>query len=403
VKKGGVWVSGIGCLCAAGTDVERATDALFGPRLLPAAPRRFESAYGGSYPAYELAPACADLLVARPSGGGPLLSRTAQMAVAAARQALADAGYEPAALRGRRVGVCVGTTVGNSTNFEDFHKASRSADPALDPVWQYLRGNPAAVLAREFGWDGPCMTVSNACAAGGDAIAQATEWLRQDVCDLALAGGADELSRITYLGFIALLITDKEPCRPFDASRAGLNLGEGAAMLLLQRPGVRGLVPRRWRGQVLGYGSASDAHHVTAPHPEGRGLRVAIREALDDADLASSDLAFVKAHGTGTVDNERVESRVLNELLPGIPYFSVKGAIGHTLGAAGAIEAALTLACLERGRIPASAGFLEASAEVAMGPQRVTCDSQRGAALAQSLAFGGSNTVLALARADYGG
>ena len=383
--------------------MESATAALFGPRLLPTPPRRLRSDYGGSYPAFELPATCTALLTPRPDAALPALSRTAQMALAAARQALADAGYEPAALRGRRIGVCVGTTVGNSTNFEDFHRESRLTDPPLDPVWQYRRGNPASVIAREFGWDGPCMTVSNACAAGGDAIAQATEWLRQGACDLALAGGADELSRITYLGFIALLISDREPCRPFDAQRAGLNLGEGAAMLLLQRPDDRHLVPRRWRGQVLGYGTASDAHHVTAPHPEGRGLRVAIQTALDDAGLARNDLAFVKAHGTGTVDNERVESQVLGDLLPGVPFFSVKGMIGHTLGASGAIEAALALACLERGRIPASAGFCEASPGVLAGPQSVAGDTQRGTALAQSLAFGGTNTVLALARADYGG
>jgi 3-oxoacyl-(acyl-carrier-protein) synthase len=392
----------MGALCAAGADLESATDALFGARRLPAPPRRFASAYGADYPAFELPAACTALLTPRPNPHLPALSRTAQMVLAATRQALADAGYDPAALRGRRVGVCVGTTVGNSTNFEDFHKQSRSAEPALDPVWQYRRGNPASVLAREFGWDGPCMTVSNACAAGGDAIAQATEWLRQGACDLALAGGADELSRITYLGFIALLITDREPCRPFDASRAGLNLGEGAAMLVLQRPDLHGLVPRRWRGQVLGYGNASDAYHVTAPHPEGRGLRVAIQTALADARLTPGDLAFVKAHGTGTVDNERVESQVLGELLPDVPYFSVKGQIGHTLGASGALEAALALTCLERGRIPASAGFREAAPGAGAGPQRGASTTPRGAALAQSLAFGGTNTVLALARADYG-
>jgi 3-oxoacyl-(acyl-carrier-protein) synthase len=402
VKKGAIWVSGIGCLCAAGADVESATDALFGPRLLPAPPRRFASAYAGSYPVFELPAACEALLTSRPAAGEPALSRTAQMALAAARQTLADAGYEPGALRGCRVGVCIGTTVGNSTNFEDFHRDSRDGVPPLDPVWQYRRGNPASVLAREFGWDGPCMTVSNACAAGGDAIAHASEWLREGVCDVALAGGADELSRITYLGFISLLIADREPCRPFDVSRAGLNLGEGAAMVLLQRADGHGPAPRRWRGQVLGHGSASDAHHVTAPHPEGRGLRVAIREALADAGLTGADLAFVKAHGTGTVDNERVESQVLGELLPGIPYFSVKGMIGHTLGAAGALEAALALTCLERGRIPASAGFTAASPGAAAGPQRAAGDLDRGAALAQSLAFGGTNTVLALARADYG-
>ena len=403
MKQGGVLVSGIGCLCAAGPDVERATDALFGPRLLPAPPRRFTSAYGGDYPVFELPAAYDALLDATPATAGPARSRTAQMALAAARQAIADAGYDPAALRSQRVGVCVGTTVGNSTNFEEFYRNSRDTDPPLAPVWQYRRGNPAALIAREFGWDGPCMTVSNACAAGGDAIAYATEWLRQGACDLALAGGADELSRITYLGFIALLITDREPCRPFDATRAGLNLGEGAAMLLLQRPDGHGPSPRRWRGQVLGYGTASDAHHVTAPHPEGRGLRAALGEALGNAGLTPADIAFVKAHGTGTLDNERVESGVLGDLLPGIPYFSVKGMIGHTLGAAGAIEAALTLACLERGRIPASAGFREASPAGAVGPQSVATDLRPGAALAQSLAFGGSNTVLALARADHGG
>jgi len=322
----------------------------------------------------------------------PLRLRTSGLLAAAALEALADAGLTVEDFKGIRVGVCIGTTVGCAMNDEAFCREMRAGGhPDLEPMERILRSNPAEAMARSLGLRGPRQTVVNACSSGTDAIGLGASWIRAGLCDVVLAGGADELSRITYNGFISLKITSEEACRPFDRDRTGLNLGEGAALLVLESPGFR---ERRARGFVLGYGSACDAHHPTAPHPDGAGLRRAMAEAMKGL---GAPWAFVNAHGTATPDNDRVEALVLSDLLPGVPFLSTKGYTGHTLGAAGAIEAAFTLACLEQGRIPASAGF--ENADPGMGgaqPVREATSFSGAVALSQSLAFGGNNAVLAL-------
>jgi 3-oxoacyl-[acyl-carrier-protein] synthase-1/3-oxoacyl-[acyl-carrier-protein] synthase II len=322
---------------------------------------------------------------------------TTRFALAATRQALADAGWDPGALARQRVGVCLGTTVGSALNIEDFYREyRRGAHPDLETIERFLRSNPAAAVSRELGLDGPVQTVVNACSSGTDAIGIGASWLRAGACDVVLAGGADELCRIIYNGFISLMITDENPCRPFDRERHGLNLGEGAAVLVLENAAAAAARGGRARGRVLGYGSACDAHHLTAPHPEGRGLRRAFAEALAVSGVAPADVAFINAHGTATPDNDRVEGRVIRDLFPGTPFVSTKGYTGHTLGAAGAIEAAFTVAGLESGRLPGSAGFVNADPEIGASPQAAAGAIRGSVAISDSLAFGGNNAVLVI-------
>ncbi|MBI5017251.1 MAG: beta-ketoacyl-[acyl-carrier-protein] synthase family protein [Deltaproteobacteria bacterium] len=387
-------ITGLGCLCAAGPDLPACVAALYAGVRVPALPVRFTRDPPVRHPVFEMPEV---LPPARGRHGRAGLSRTSLLALTAAREALEDAGWSPAALRRLRVGVCVGTTVGSALNNEAFYRAYRAGGrPGMDAIDRFLGTNPAAAVAREHGLSGPCQTVVNACSSGTDALGIAASWIRAGVCDVALAGGADELCRVTYNGFISLMITDEVPCRPFDRSRRGLNLGEGAAMLVLEAEPVRFRRARAARAAVLGYGSACDAHHLTAPHPDGRGLKAAVCEALETAGVDADRVAFVNAHGTGTPDNDRVESRALAEQLPGVPFVSTKGYTGHTLGAAGAIEAAFTVACLEQGKIPANVGFSEPDPELPAAPAaRVTPVTGR-VALSQSLAFGGSNAAVVL-------
>ncbi|GFO62350.1 beta-ketoacyl-[acyl-carrier-protein] synthase family protein [Geomonas paludis] len=386
-----VAITGLGCICAAGGTVPECLDSLYAGRRAPAPPERFVSSHPTPFPVFEV----------RDFREPPELLRTSALAVQAAREALADAGFSAAELRGLRVGVCVGTTVGSALNDEGFCRAHRAGEePNLFPMERILNSNPAAVIARAFDCTGPCQTVVNACASGTDAVGLAASWIRGGICDVAIAGGADELGRITYHGFISLMITDDSPCKPFDRDRKGLNLGEGAGMLVLESEQVRARRGARARSFVMGYGSACDAYHLTAPHPEGAGLRQAVAEALACCAVAPDQVCFVNAHGTGTPDNDRVESRVLAELFPGVPYHSTKGYTGHTLGAAGGIEAVFTVACLERGLVPGSAGFANADPELAGEPLRGNLEVTGGLALSQSLAFGGSNSVLLFGKGD---
>ena len=386
-----VAITGLGCICAAGDGLSSCLDTLYGERRLPAAPVNFASEHPVRYPVFEV-PGFQE---------PPELLRTSAFGLYAAREALADASLAPADLRGLRVGVCVGTTVGCALNNEQFCREYRAGrDPDLKLIDRILRSNPASVIAREFGLSGPCQTVVNACASGTDAIGLAASWIRGGLCDLAIAGGADELGRITYNGFISLMITDDSPCKPFDLNRKGLNLGEGAGMLILESENFRNGRGKRARSHLVGYGSGCDAHHLTAPSPQGEGLRRAIAEALSCCGTPADAVSFVNAHGTGTPDNDRVESRVLADLFPGVPYLSTKGFTGHTLGAAGAIEAVFTVGCLERGLIPPSAGFSTRDPELGEVPVGCCTEVTGRIALSESLAFGGNNSVILLDAGD---
>lgn len=251
-----VAVTGMGCISAAGKDLLSCLETLFRGERFPAAPRRFSSSHPQTYPVFEVNDELTEV------EGGKDLSRTARLALKAAEEALSRAGWEKERLKDWVVGVCMGTTVGSSLNSEDFYRRYRlGEDPDPAPIHRFLQSNPAAALARAFGLRGPCQTVVNACSSGTDALGIASLWIRSGMCDIVLAGGADELSRVTYNGFISLMITDDGPCRPFDRDRKGLNLGEGAAVMVLESEGVRRKRGRGAEAYLLGYGASCDAYH----------------------------------------------------------------------------------------------------------------------------------------------
>lgn len=386
-----IYVTGIGCNCAAGANLSDCMAALLGEGVHPAPPRRFTTAHPIAYPVFEIA----ESMPLRGSSQELGVMRTAQLALTALEEALLNASWAAAELTDFNVGVCMGTTVGCTLNSEEFYREFRSgSQPDMAPVIRFLNSNPSQVIARSLEVTGPCQTVVNACSSGTDAIGIGASWIRAGLCDIVIAGGADELCRVTYNGFISLMITDDKACRPFDRRRKGLNLGEGAAVLLLESEKLVRHRKSPTQAILLGYGSAGDAHHLTAPDPQGRGLKRAIFSALEENHMLAGDIAFINAHGTGTPDNDRVESKVLHELFPGVPFYSTKGCTGHTLGAAGAIEAAFTIASLKTGVIPPSAGFEERDPELPAHPVEQKSAVPGRVALSQSLAFGGSNAVL---------
>ena len=388
-----VAITGIGCLSAAGMSLKENMTFLFSGKRHASPPERFTSSHPLHYPVFEI-------LKDSFPGNDPQykdILRTSRLGLAAANEALQDAGLVPEGITGLKVGVCIGTTVGSTMTDEEFYRNFRSGmHPDMRMIERFLRSNPASVIAREFAFKGPSQTVVNACSSGTDAIGIGASWIRSGMCDMVIAGGADELCRVTYNGFISLMITDDSPCRPFDRDRKGLNLGEGAAILILESDRVLRNREKPARAFVLGYGSACDGYHLTAPSPEGKGLRNALTDALLESGKTAGDIAFINAHGTATKDNDRTEAMVLREMLPGVPFFSTKGYTGHTLGAAGAIEAAFTVACLEAGMIPANAGFSEPDPELGVSPVKDITGISGKVALSDSLAFGGYNAALVL-------
>ncbi len=390
-----VAVTGMGCLCAAGLTVEACMDFLFRGERFPIRPSRFSTDPGTGFPVFEVESGfwSPDRFRSFPR------CRTVRLALTAAREALSQAGLSRDLLKKKRVGVCIGSNVaGSVSNPELFgHAAARDGGYPTSGR-RFVAANPAVGLAREFELTGPLETVVTACSAGTDAIGLGAAWIRMGLCDAVLAGGADELYEITYNGFISLMNSDEGPCRPFDAKRRGLNLGEGAAVLVLESEELLAERAAICRGRVLGYGAAGDAYHLTAPDPDGQGLRLAVKEALATSGIDPAALAFINAHGTGTPDNDRIESQLFDAVFPGIPFLSTKGYTGHTLGAAGAVEAVFTLGCLSSGQVPPSAGFTDPDPELPAHPVLHTTPVTGKAALSETLAFGGNNAVLILGK-----
>lgn len=344
----------------------------------------------------------------RPNGAGADRGgRTGAMALAAAREALADAGLleTGGALRG--AGLFFGTSTGGLFEGEEafFRYIEDGADRgrvtgfAVQPG-----GTPAEHVARELGVAGPTEVVATACAASTLALEGALDALRTGEVELALVGGADGLCQTTFGGFNSLRAVDALPSRPFRTDRQGLSLGEGAAMLILEtaeRAAARGARVLSW---LAGAGSSCDANHMTAPAPEGEGAERAILLALEDAGVRPDEVGFVNAHGSGTPHNDAAEAAALRAVLgprvAEVPVTSTKGAIGHTLGACGAIEAAVTVRCLLEGVLHPTPGGGEvdpdARVNLVMGKSRAI-DPARPA-LSTNIAFGGANAAVVLRR-----
>jgi 3-oxoacyl-(acyl-carrier-protein) synthase len=244
-----------------------------------------------------------------------------------------------------------------------------------------------------LGATGPRISLSTACTSGTCAIGIAADLIRTGRATKVLAFGADVICRISYFGFHSLSVYSQAPCRPFDRHRDGMNIGEGAAALLLEPLEdalARGATPLALLG---GYGNTSDAHHLTSPHPEGDGARRALHAAMGDLGLDAID--HVNAHATATRLNDQMEAGVLTDF-PGASITAIKGAVGHALGAAGALEALVTVLAIQQERIPGIVGCHDPEYDLDL--VRETRETRVDHALSANFAFGGHNAVLRLDR-----
>jgi 3-oxoacyl-[acyl-carrier-protein] synthase-1/3-oxoacyl-[acyl-carrier-protein] synthase II len=328
-----------------------------------------------------------DLPEASEQDENPNLPRTHRMALAAAREALAEAAGPPDA-------VVIGGTTGGMLTTETHWKAGTMTAEALV---HHGTGTVADLLARTFDCRGPVLTVSTACSSGTAVLKLALELLRGGHARSVLAGGADSLCRLSYYGFHSLQLIDPEGPRPFDANRRGMSVAEAAGMLFLAAAETP---PSNAVAEVRGAGLSCDAYHPTAPEPDGKGALQAIRSALADAALAPSAIDYVNLHGTGTPDNDRSEARALAALFegPSPPASSVKGALGHSLAAAGAVEAVISALAIAKGQIPGHGRRETPDPEMdhLMLPE-ATADAPVRAVLSNSFGFGGNNAAAVLA------
>lgn len=363
--------------------------------------------------AAQVPPPPAHLAEALESGGDPraVASLADRFAVAAALEALAQAfGAGPAhrpppAATGVFFG---GSTAGMFESEEILRKAAGRPPTGreLELLAAQPLDNPAAAVARRLGLSGPVHTVSSACASGTQALGAALDALRAGEVDLALAGGADSLCRLTYAGFNSLRVVDEAPCRPFRGGRSGMSLGEGAGLLVLEtaeHAARRGATPL---AELRGVGNSCDAHHMTAPHPDGLGAALAMERALADAGVRPAEVAFVNAHGTGTPLNDASEwrglARVFGERAGRVPLTATKASVGHLLGSSGAIEAVATVLCLVAGEVHPTPPDGELDPEtpvhlVAGRPAPLPCGGGPRIALSTSFGFGGANAAAVFA------
>ena len=390
-----VAISGVGCLTALGSDLAQCMEAMFRGERNCGQPTRFRNPVSLDYPVFEVSP---DFFSAQEHNGASRV-RSVQLALTAAQEALSDAQLSSLDLQSIRVGICLGATVTGSLKDEGIPDAQGTKQSEyLTPEQRFFLTSPVLGIANQYHASGPLQTIVTACSAGSDAIGLAAQWIQAGICDLVLTGGVEELYEITYNGFVSLMNCDKNPCRPFDANRNGLNLGEGAGILVLESEKVLGQRGGQAKASVYGYGNYSDAYHLTSPSPEGQGLRNATLEALEMSGVKPEQIGFINAHGTGTLDNDFVEASLFQEIFPHTPFLSTKGYTGHTLAAAGAVEAAFTISCLERQHLPPSGGFSTPDPELPASPIRTSLRVQTDFALSQTLAFGGINSILVLGK-----
>src|SRR5262245_24719545 len=331
-------------------------------------------------------------------------SRGDRIGVRAASEAIADAGILEGPVDRTRIGVFFGAGTADLLRNEDFFKTWITAGlnrTRPSDAWNHFPSTPVDVVAEAFSLEGPRGCIVAACSSSTIAIGRGVEAIRAGRADAVLAGGTDALSRLTYSGFNLLRLMDPVPCRPFDRSRAGMNIGEGAGILVLED-----LERARARGanvyaELAGHSLACEAFHPTAPEPEGKPVAAVVSLALKDAGINPDEVQHINAHGTATPQNDAAESRgfrrVFGDRVLHVPVTSIKSMVGHCLGAAGAVEAAVAALTVARGAIPPTINHAETDGECAVEvvanearEMRVAC------AVSTSLGFGGNDSAIVL-------
>lgn len=393
-----IFVTGLGIVSGIGLDTASNYEALRAGRHGMSAPVQFRTAL--PVPVSEVKCSDAELRDCLQLPVGIRASRTALLGMMAASEAYADAQLHSDVAR---IGLISSTSVGGMDRSEDFYEAYREnpGNGRLRYIATHDCADSTLHIARRLHIDGYTTTLSTACSSAGNAIMLGARLIRCGMLDTVIAGGTDSLCRFTLNGFNSLMIVDKELCRPYDQSRAGLNLGEGAGYIVLQNEKA---LRRQPYALLKGWANANEAFHQTGSSPEGDGPLLAMQEALQTAGLSPSEVDYINVHGTGTPNNDLSEGRALQRLFGNgnVPAFSsVKGFIGHTLGASEGIEAAYSVLSVARGAMYPNLRFNQPVAETGLIPVTAFSEGNRlRNVLSNSFGFGGNDSSLVFSRID---
>jgi 3-oxoacyl-[acyl-carrier-protein] synthase II len=395
-------VTGAGIICSIGRNKEEVWDSIRESRAGIGPLTRFP---GETFPTDLAAEVEADIDALLPIDGreAKRMSRSDLLAVIAAGEALEQA-TEIAPLPLDRAVVSTGTSTGGLLEGEDYYfrrlVRGRRRAPASRVLQQPTSG-PSDAVARAFHAGGGVISNATACASSGAAIGMAADYLRSKHADVAIAGGSDALCRLTYSGFNVLQAVDPAPCSPFGAERKGITLGEGAAFLVLERWDDAVARGATILAELCGYGATCDAHHPTAPAEDGRGAHAAMRGALAEGSLHADAVDYVNAHGTGTQLNDSAETKaIVSAVGTNTPVSSSKSYFGHTLGAAGGVEAVITVLALQHQLAPPTLRLVQAADDCTLDyiphtPRPLAMTN----VLSNTFGFGGSNVSLLFRRA----
>ncbi len=304
----------------------------------------------------------------------------------------------------RRIAVILGTSTSGIQATEHAYRRRDPASGALPADFHFAgtqsMGSVAEFVRHTLGLAGPAFVISTACSSSAKVFASAARLMQTGLCDAAVVGGVDSLCAMTLYGFNSLQLVSPEPCRPCDQDRKGISIGEGAGFFLLEKHPLPNPLPHAGEGvagalALLGYGESSDAYHMSTPHPEGLGAALAMEQALAAAHLQPGEIDYINMHGTSSRSNDSAEDQGMQRVFgTATPCSSTKGATGHTLGAAGAVEAAIACICLENGLIPGSSNTRTLDPELGSAIQLRTLARPLRRVMSNSFGFGGNNCSL---------
>ncbi|MBS1772890.1 MAG: beta-ketoacyl-[acyl-carrier-protein] synthase family protein [Bacteroidetes bacterium] len=342
------YIVNTGIITAIGNDANACLQSLLHQKTGVGKAEYLQTHWSNELPVAEVKMSNADL--AALTGASDKWPRTALLSAIAVKEA-----WQPFAdaAKNKRVGFFSANTVGGmdltEAVYKQFKADSESVD--FDNIRNHECGAVTQLVAKHFGFNDFVTTISTACSSSANSIMMAAQMISNGMLDIAIAGGADSLSRFTLNGFNTLMILDKQPCQPFDNNRRGLNLGEGAGYVLLMSEKAMKECDVNPLAIVSGYANANDAYHQTASSPDGIGNKLAMGNALKKAGLKTSDISYINLHGTGTANNDSSEGKAIEALFEGkVPYASsTKAYTGHTLGAAGGVEAVFSTLAIKHG------------------------------------------------------
>ena len=388
-----IFITGMGLISALGDSVEENRKSLQQAKSGISQIRYLETAYAGKLPSAEVGHQTAELnrkIFGKPD---PSITRTSLLALHAAGEAIRDSGLTGAELISGETALVGATTVGGMCLTDELYHDALSKDIGTAYLSSYDYASVTMAIQRHYRIGGETATINTACSSSANAIIYGARLIRYGFARRVIVGGAESLAKFTINGFNALNILSSKPCAPFDRDRSGLNLGEGAAFLVMEKEGD--LKGKRAYAELTWFGNKNDAYHPSSISPEGLGPYLSMKDALDQGQLHAGEIDYINAHGTGTENNDETESRAMMRIFEKIPAFaSTKSFTGHTLGAAGAMEAVYSILNIIHEEIYASLSFHHPIPETGLIPVLQFEKRKLTHVMSNSFGFGGNCSTL---------